>query len=164
MALMKWLLKLKMHAKTCFWILFCMKIRYIFLSLRNLAVYMKTRLFFCFIIFFAMFWQKPDILILDLYLYSIKIQTNIKKNDRKICRKITFFSKGFFWTRPDPAQTFWSESVLSGPLNNGEWINSLSIVHLQNSRGSEDEEEREEEGSWPGREGRVVAVIDGGSW
>jgi len=81
----------------------------------------------------------------------------------KYAGKSHFFSKGFFWTWPDPAQTFWSESVLSGPLNNGEWINSLSIVHLQNSGGSEDEEEEEEEGSWIGREGRVVAVIDGGS-
>jgi len=27
-----------------------------------------------------MFWQTLDILILDLYIYSIKIQTNIKQN------------------------------------------------------------------------------------
>jgi len=41
----------------------------------------KTFFFFDFIIFFfATFQRKPDILIPDLYLYGIKIQTNIKQN------------------------------------------------------------------------------------
>jgi hypothetical protein len=30
--------------------------------------------------FFATFWRKPGILIPDLYLYSIKIKTNINQN------------------------------------------------------------------------------------
>jgi hypothetical protein len=52
-----------------------------FIFQRNLAVCMKTR--YCFIVFkdfFATFQRKQTILILDLYIYSIKIQTNIKKN------------------------------------------------------------------------------------
>jgi hypothetical protein len=33
--------------------------------------------------FFFMFWQKPGILILDLYLYDKKIQTDINQNGVK---------------------------------------------------------------------------------
>jgi hypothetical protein len=48
-----------------------------------------------------------------LYLYSIKIQTDIDKNAVKKLRKITDFLKGFFgilkkkfyWTRPGPKGT-----------------------------------------------------------
>jgi len=40
-------------------------------SLRDLAVCMKQKHFFL---------RKPGILILDLYFYGIKIQTNIKQN------------------------------------------------------------------------------------
>jgi hypothetical protein len=61
---------------------FCMKIQYeFFIFLRDLVVCMKTRYFllFFYLIFFVLFRRKPRILILDLYLYSIKIQTNIKK-------------------------------------------------------------------------------------
>jgi uncharacterized protein involved in tolerance to divalent cations len=51
-----------------------MKIQYdFFLALRDLAVCVKT-------IFFSMFWWKPGILISDLFLYGVKIQTNIKQN------------------------------------------------------------------------------------
>jgi len=42
-----------------------------------LAVCMKTKYFFVVLIFFR---RKPGILIPDLYLYNIKIQTNIKQN------------------------------------------------------------------------------------
>jgi hypothetical protein len=60
----------------------------------------KTRHFF-YNFLFAIFHRKPGILIPDLYLYSIKIEINIKqKFDRKICGKVT----EFFWTRLDPAQ------------------------------------------------------------
>jgi len=54
-----------------------MKIQYgFFFSLRDLDVCMKqTNIYIYF-----MFWQKLSILILDLYFYSIKIQTNIKQN------------------------------------------------------------------------------------
>jgi hypothetical protein len=48
--------------------------------------------FFCFIIF-TIFQQKSGILILNLYLYSIQIQSSI----REILRKIINFSKGFFF-------------------------------------------------------------------
>jgi len=48
-------------------------------------------LFFHFILLF--FLRKHGILILDLYLYSIKIQTNIDQNAVKYLRKSTNFLK-----------------------------------------------------------------------
>jgi len=38
-----------------------------------------------------MFWQKLSILILELYLYGIKIQISIKQNGRKIREKTINF-------------------------------------------------------------------------
>jgi len=63
-----------------------------------MAVCKKTRYFFCFIILFLQHFQrKPGILILNLYLYSIKIQTNIRQNfDRKIHGKVTDFFERIF--------------------------------------------------------------------
>jgi hypothetical protein len=56
---------------------------------------------------FFMFLTKKDILIPDLYLYSIKIQTNIDQNAVKYLRKITDFFEinfeFFFGARPSPA-------------------------------------------------------------
>jgi hypothetical protein len=53
-----------------------------FTFFRHMVVCMKTRyIFFLFSIFvFATFQRKSGILILDLYLYSVKMQTNIKQN------------------------------------------------------------------------------------
>jgi len=66
----------------------------------------ENKTFFCFIIFlFTTFQRKLGILIPDLYLYVIKIQTNIKqKIDRKIHRKVIDFFKRIFleWALPDP--------------------------------------------------------------
>ena len=57
--------------------------------------------------FFLMFWRKLSILIPDMYLYSIKIQTNIDQNEVKNLRKITdffeiIFEEIFFsgWVQP----------------------------------------------------------------
>jgi len=59
----------------------------IFFVLRDLAVCMKTKYFFL---------RKPGILIPDLYLYSIKIQTNIDQNAVKnIQENHKFFEKKF---------------------------------------------------------------------
>jgi hypothetical protein len=63
----------------------------------------KTFFFVFFLcnLFFGTFKRKSGILIPDLYLYSIDIQTNIKlKFDKKIRGKVIDFSKGFlefFW-------------------------------------------------------------------
>jgi hypothetical protein len=72
--------------------------------LRDFAVCKKTKHFFVFFLcnlFFGTFQRKSGILIPDLYLYSIDIQTNIKlKFDKKIRGKVIDFSKGFlefFW-------------------------------------------------------------------
>jgi len=53
----------------------------LFIFLKDLVVCMKTRLFFFVFpnIVFATFQRKSGILILDLYFYIIKIQTNINK-------------------------------------------------------------------------------------
>ena len=66
-----------------------MKIQYDFLFLRDLAVCMKTKHFLC-------FDKKRDILIPDLYIYNIKIQTNIDQNAVKYLRKITAFFEIIF--------------------------------------------------------------------
>jgi hypothetical protein len=51
-----------------------------------------------------MFWRKPGILISDLYLYSIKIQTNIDQNTVKYLWKIIDFWRIFFFrVGPNPA-------------------------------------------------------------
>jgi hypothetical protein len=80
-----------------FWFFVVWKYDMIFVSLRDLVVYMKTRHFLLFfhINVFAIFQRKPGILIPDLYLYSIKIQTNIKQNWYKIHGKITNFERIF---------------------------------------------------------------------
>jgi len=46
--------------------------------------------------YFILFLMKTKYLIPDLYLYSIKIQTNIDQNAVKHLRKITNFKKEFF--------------------------------------------------------------------
>ena len=57
-----------------------MKFSYIFERLG--CMHENKNIFFVFFLynFFATFWRKPGILIPDLYLYSIKIQTNINQN------------------------------------------------------------------------------------
>jgi hypothetical protein len=61
-----------------FWIfLCCMKIQYDFFIFWETWPYgWKQNILF----FYFLFWRKPDILIPDLYFYSIKIQTNIDQN------------------------------------------------------------------------------------
>jgi len=93
-----------MHAKTFFFFeVFFVVWKYdVIFFLRDLAVCMKTKTFF------FKFWRKPSILILDLYLYYIKIQTNIKQNSITKCAgEITnFFENNFlkvFRTKPDQA-------------------------------------------------------------
>jgi hypothetical protein len=53
---------------------------YLYIYLRDLAVCMKTKNFL----------KKPGILIPDLYLYNIKIHTNIDQNTVKYFEKITY--------------------------------------------------------------------------
>jgi len=88
---------------------------------RDLAVCMKTKYIY---IYFFFFWRRPGILLSDLYLYNIKIQTNIDqsavKNFRKsqmfflkkrlffeiILKKILFIF--IFWAGLDLASPAWS--------------------------------------------------------
>jgi len=77
-----------------------MKIKYdflffYFLFLRDLAVCMKTKHFY-FYFFDVLTTKKTGILIPDLYLYSIKIQTDIDQNTITNLRKITYFFKIIF--------------------------------------------------------------------
>jgi hypothetical protein len=70
MALINWLLKLKMHANTFFfWILFCMKIWYeTFYIFERLGPMHENKTFF-FHILFSNISEKIEYLILDLYFY-----------------------------------------------------------------------------------------------
>jgi len=81
-ALINWLLKFKMHANTYLFLeIFVWKYDMNFLHFLDTWSYAwKQDIFFVFYIFFATFQRKSGILILDLYLYSVKMQTNIKQN------------------------------------------------------------------------------------
>jgi len=132
----KLVIKAKMHANTYF--------------LKFSLIYENTIWFFYFYyfwetwpyawkqkiyIFFLMFWRKPGILIPDLYLYSIKIQTNTKKNEVENCagksqiflKKISFFFGIFYWAGPGPKEN-WTEispKIKCGLLSTGlGWCSS----------------------------------------
>jgi len=74
-----------------------MKIQYdfIFIFERLGRMHEKQNILFYFILFinFLFVLTKTRYLIPDLYIYSIKIQTNIDQNALKYMRKITDFSK-----------------------------------------------------------------------
>ena len=91
----KLVIKIKIHAKTYFFEVFFIVWKYdMVFSLRDFAVCLKTKTNF---FNFLMFWQKSGILISDLYLYSIKIQTNIKQNlVKKNVEKLQFLKFFFF--------------------------------------------------------------------
>jgi len=72
--------------------------------------------------------KKEDILIPDLYLYSIKIQTNIDQNTVKYLQKITDFfeinfEEIFFWAGLDLA----GPSRVTGPSQWPDWLLNASV-------------------------------------
>jgi len=104
----------------------CMKIWYDFVF-RDLVVFMKTKYFF-------MFWRKPGILILDLYLYSIKIQTNIDQNVVKNTRGNHKYFKNIFliffgWAGPSPPILGWAGPALPGLVNKNKQWRTLHCSH-----------------------------------
>jgi hypothetical protein len=96
----------------------------------------KTFFFVFFLcnLFFGTFKRKSGILIPDLYLYSIDIQTNIKlKFDKKITREShrlferifgIFLEIVFKLSRPSPVFLIWVRPSLAYE----QW---LSIIHMQ---------------------------------
>jgi len=92
----KLVIKAKIHANTYFWnFLCCMKIQYDFIFyffVFEIFGRMHENKTFYFMFFV---WMKIRYLKSDLYLYSIKIQTNIDQNAVKYLRKITDFKKNF---------------------------------------------------------------------
>jgi hypothetical protein len=110
MTLTNWLLKSIMHAKT-----------YVFLKKNSLN---ENMMWFFFVWetwpyawkqnIFLMFWQKSSILIPDLYLYSINIQTNIDQNTiKKFAENHRFFEiifeenfLFFFFFRAGPSAAY----------------------------------------------------------
>ena len=83
---------------------------FLLLFLRDLAVCMKTKKYI-----FLMFRQKLGILIWDLYLYSIKIQTIIKQNSIKLyAEKSQTFKNifNFFLLGRTPLILGWARLVL----------------------------------------------------
>jgi hypothetical protein len=85
-------------------------------------------------IIFAIFWQKLGILILDLYFYGIKVQTDINQNTRK---NHNFF-KNIFWVGPDPVQQFCSGPVdtIQARSNSDFDIKCATIQFYGNSHNS----------------------------
>jgi len=86
-----------------FWIFVVWKYDMIFF--RDLAAWRQN--------IFFMFWRKLGILIPDLYLYSIKIQTNIDQNTIKNTRGNHKFSENSFfyflgWAGPGPPILGWA--------------------------------------------------------
>jgi len=112
-----------------------------------------------------MFWWKPGILIPDLYLYGIKIQTNIKQNSvEKYAGKSQIFINIFlnFFMGLDPAQSFWAGAVLSSSVNSGE---ALHCSHRTVEEGTEEEEVEKEEEEGRGADLRWLWGDDvGGCW
>ena len=116
-----------MHANTYIYFLIflcCMKIQYDFF-LETWPHAWKIKHFIFLFLFFLMFWRKPGILISDLYLYSIKIQTNIDQNTVKYLWKIIDFWRIFFFrVGPNPAHVAgldlaspaWSLAQASDPI------------------------------------------------
>jgi hypothetical protein len=100
--LINWLLKPKymlIHIFEIFFVIWKYNMNFIYIFLRDLVVCMKTKNIF------FLFWRKPGILIPDLYLYSIKIHTNIDQNTVKYFGKITYL---IFFTGSSPPQ-YWSK-------------------------------------------------------
>ena len=88
--LINWLLKPKCMLIHIFWnFLCCMKIWYDFFIFERLGRMHVNKTFY--FIFIFLFLQKPGILILDLYFYSIKIQTNISKCNKIFAKNHKFF-------------------------------------------------------------------------
>jgi len=114
-----------------------------FLALRDLVICIKIKIYIFFN--FSMFWWKPGILISDLYLYGIKIQTNIKQNlvEKQNAKKLQFL---IFFNWPNPTQPFWV------------WLQASPLFTFNVNSGEEDAEE--EEGG-EGGEGRRLTC--GGS-
>jgi hypothetical protein len=84
---------------------------------RDLAVCMKTKHFILFLFFIILFLRKPSILILDLYLYSIKIQTNILKCNKKFAENHMFLKRIFFsgWVQPGLCCWAGPSHLVTGP-------------------------------------------------
>jgi len=101
----KLVIKVKMHANTYFFEIFFVVWKYnmIFYFWETWPYAWKQNIFY-------VLTKKKDILIPDLYLYSIKIQTNIDQNAVKYLRKITdFFEISFeiFVLGLGPARPMW---------------------------------------------------------
>ena len=99
------LLKAKMHANTYFWNFLFLYSNTIWFIIIIIIIERlgrmhenKTFYFFIFLFFyFLMSWWKPSILILDLYLYNIKIQTGIDQNAVNFFAENHIFLKNNFW-------------------------------------------------------------------
>jgi hypothetical protein len=95
--LINWLLKPKCMLIHIFWnFLWYKKIQYdffIIIIFERLGRMHENKKYI-----FLMFWRKPGILIPNLYLYSIKIQTNTKQNEVENCAgKSQIFLKKIFY-------------------------------------------------------------------
>jgi len=88
-----------MHAKTFFFwnfIVWKYNMIYLFIFWERLGRMHENKIY---IYIFFFFWRRPGILLSDLYLYNIKIQTNIDQSAVKNFRKsqMFFFKKRLFF-------------------------------------------------------------------
>ena len=92
----KLVIKAKMHANINFWTFVVWKYdMFFYIFFERLGRMHKNSTFYFYI--FIFFLWKPSILIPDLYLYNIKIQTNIDQNAvKQYTRKSQIFLKIFF--------------------------------------------------------------------
>jgi len=136
----KLVIKAKMHVKNIFlkFSLLYSNTIWFFFIFERLGRMHENKIFFLFmfIIYFLMSWQKPSILILDLYLYNIKIQTSIDQNALKkiaenhILKKIIFGEFNFFlgWAQPGPQWPGWATESTREFLH--ACINSAKVIKL----------------------------------
>ena len=129
------LLKPKCMLKLFFYISRCNMI-FLLLFLERFGRMHKNKIFF--IIIFLMSWWKLDILMPDLYLYNIKIQTDIDQNEVKTLQKNHRFFWNTFWRivlfffglgPPDPCG--WAgpnkPGQVTGPNQRPDWLLNASV-------------------------------------
>jgi len=104
-----------------------------------------------------MFWRKPGILISDLYLYSIKIQTNIDQNTvKKYTRKSQIFWKYFFdfflLGRTWPAHFGWGWAGTAWPSKQKQTVENspLFICNVNNGATRARKKKKKRSGGLPG--------------
>jgi len=133
-----------MHANIYFWNFLCyIKIQYDFYYYYFWEIWpcaWKQNILFLFLFLFLFllffFLRKPGILILDLYLYSIKIQTNISKCNKIFAENHIFLKRIFLricfsgWAQPGPCGWAGPSHLVTSP---SQWPTQANFTRAWNS-------------------------------